>query len=115
MTTSNWVENSGAHPSHAHEYITLYYVSDIMLVAMFSRIYFLVQSLVCRSPTMSLQGKRLCTDRNFEPSLSFHIRACLIKYPTYSFITMQTVAVTFFSFALRIFERPYYHYNMEPS
>jgi hypothetical protein len=82
MTTNNWVDNSGAYPAHGHEYTTLYYVSDIMLVAMFLRIYFLVQSFVLLSPTMSLQGKRLCIERNFEPTLKFHIRACLIKYPT---------------------------------
>jgi hypothetical protein len=108
MGTFNWVDNSGAFPAHSHIYQTNYYISDIMLVLMFCRVYFLVEFFIQLSPTTELQGKRLCVARNIEPDMSFHVRGCMAKYPVMSLTTLFAISLTFLSLMVQIFERPYY-------
>jgi len=68
----NWVDYSGRHSPGSYVYDTPYLTNDFFLAAMFSRFFFLLQTVVVLSrPNNQLVGKRVCFEQGIEPNFSF--------------------------------------------
>ena len=57
---------------------TVYLLSEFMLVFMFSRIYFVVRSMLNYTQFMDPYAKKLCKSYGFENSILFTIKSNLL-------------------------------------
>ena len=85
---------------------TIWFLSEFMLVIMFSRFYFLVKSMLNYTQFMDPYTKKVCKSYGFENSVLFTIKSNIEINPeaTVSYIFILTLFV--FAYIIRIFELP---------
>ena len=85
------------------------YVDDILLSLMFIRFYFLIIGITMFAPTnSSLYVKRAAFDKGFKPDFFFQVRANLARFQIRTILIISLLSITFFSYTIRIYERPFY-------
>lgn len=104
----NWVDNSGTYSAHTHAYPVTYQNFDILTVACFIRIYFVLQALLAVLPMNQLSSKRTCQEAGFNAGFTFQLKAAFKKFPYIAFFVIGAIAVSTFAYIIRIWERPYY-------
>jgi hypothetical protein len=108
MTAINWVDNTGVNTPHTYEYQVTYMKSDIMTVASFIRIYFVMEAVFILLPLGSLFSKKTCKNSGFNADFTFQLKAIYKERPAQFFIGIASISVLMFAFIIRIWERPYY-------
>ena len=73
MDCINWFDNSDdGFPPGSHIYRTPYLTNDFFLAFMFTRFFFVMQTIVALSPPNNkLVGKRVCHEQGIEPGFNF--------------------------------------------
>ena len=114
MTTQNWVDYGSEHEQHTTEYVIPYLTSDIFLAAMTFRVYFILKTVTAYSPMNHLFGRRVCYEAGFEADFLFLLRVGMAKYPVRIYGCLCLCFIFVFASVIRIFERPYYTFVLEP-
>ena len=114
MTTQNWIDYGTAFERHTTEYVIPYLTSDIFLAAMTFRVYFILKAVTAYSPMNHLFGRRVCYEAGFEADFLFLLRVGMQKYPVRIYGCMCACFVFVFASIVRVFERPYYTFVLEP-
>ena len=81
---------------------------------MTTRVYFVLKTISVFSPINHLFGKRLCYESGFDADVFFLIRVGLEKKPVRFYAVISACFIFVFSTCIRIFERPYYTFVLEP-
>jgi hypothetical protein len=87
---------------------TVYFLSEFLLVLMFTRMYFLVRSILNYTEFMDPYARKLCNAYGFDNTVLFTIKSKMAINPesTVSYIFGLTLIV--FAYIIRIFEMPRY-------
>ena len=114
MQTPNWVDYGETFEQHTTTYSIPYLTSDIFLALMTLRVYFVLKTISAFSPINHLFGKRLCFEAGFDADVWFLLRVGLEKKPVRFYATLSACFIFVFATCIRIFERPYYSFVLEP-
>ena len=113
MTAPNWVDY-GAPEQHTLIYTIPYLTSDIFLATMTFRVYFVLKTITAFSPINHLFGRRVCYEAGFEADFTFLLRVGMEKRPILVYALLSSCFIFVFATCIRIFERPYYTFVLEP-
>jgi hypothetical protein len=91
------------------EQLKVYYlVSDLILVFMFVRVFFVVRAVFNYNLFTDLYSKKLCRSYGFTANLRFAYKCLLKSDPGLTVFMTLLSSVFFLAYQLRIFEMPYY-------
>ena len=113
MEAPNWVDY-GETEQHTTIYTIPYLTSDIFLALMTFRVYFVLKTITAFSPLNHLFGRRVCYEAGFEADFLFLLRVGMEKAPITVYASMAVCFIFVFATCIRIFERPYYTFVLEP-
>ena len=114
MNAPNWVEYGNINLEHSTILTIPYLTSDIFLALMTFRAYFVLKAITAYSPLNHLFGRRVCYEAGFEADFLFLLRIGMSKYPIRIYGAVCGCFIFVFSATVRIFERPYYAFVLEP-
>ena len=114
MEAPNWVDYGDTYEQHTTIYTIPYLTSDVFLALMTLRVYFILKTISAFSPVNHLFGKRVCFEAGFDADVFFLLRVGLEKKPVRFYATLSACCIFVFATCIRIFERPYYTFVLEP-
>ena len=86
----------------------VYLLSEVLLVLMSVRIYFLIRCVLNYCEFMDAFSKKICRGYGFETGVKFTIKSMLIVNPESTVMYIFFATVFIFAYLIRIFEMPYF-------
>ena len=113
MDSPNWIDY-GSTEEHTTEVTIPYLTSDVFLALMSLRVYFVLKTVTAYSPMNHLFGRRICYQAGFEADFLYLLRVGMQKYPIRIYGIICFCCIFVCAATVRIFERPYYEFVLEP-
>ena len=111
---TNWITYGDSKEPHSDSISIPYLTSDIFLATMTFRVYFILKAVTAYSPMNHLFGRRICFEAGFEADFFFLLRVGMQKFPIRIYGIISLCFIFVFATCIRIFERPYYAFVLEP-
>ena len=86
--------------------ITVYSVNDILTMTIFMRLFFILRTFLMHTTYYNNSAHRLFLFTKSQCSYTFVMRCLMKKYPLQIMLVVFTVLLFFFSYLLKISERP---------
>ena len=92
----------------------VYLYSEIILVFMSLRVYFLVRCILNYSDFLNAYSKKVCRSYGFETGVFYTIKCLMVTSPEKTVLLIFFSTIIFFAYIIRVIELPYYRATGDP-